>query len=95
VKNQVSKPPQEGVRSTEREVQASTAAWVEQASTAAPVAQARAAALKKHCTVSQMEHQSSCVHYHVAQKRSSPLAPKSTYYLGSSCTPPPCGPCHT
>jgi hypothetical protein len=37
VKNQVSKPLQEGVRSAVREVQASTAAWVEQASTATPV----------------------------------------------------------
>jgi hypothetical protein len=35
VKNQVLKPLQEGVRSTVREVQVSTAAWVEQASTAA------------------------------------------------------------
>jgi hypothetical protein len=44
VKNQVSKPSQKGVRSTAREVQASTGAWVEQAHTAAPVVQTRAAA---------------------------------------------------
>jgi hypothetical protein len=94
VKNQVSKPSQKGVRSAMREVQASTAAWVQQESIVALVAQASVAVLEKYCTVSQMEHQSSCVHYHAAQKMSSPLALKSTYYLGSFCTPPPCGPCH-
>jgi hypothetical protein len=47
VKNHVSKPPQEGVRYAVREVQASTAAWVEQESTTAPAALARAAALEK------------------------------------------------
>jgi hypothetical protein len=47
VKNQVSKPSQEGVRSAVREVQASTAAWVEQASTAAPVVQTRATVLEE------------------------------------------------
>jgi hypothetical protein len=47
VKNQVSKPLQEGVRSAVREVQASTTTWVEQAITAAPVVKARAAAPKK------------------------------------------------
>jgi hypothetical protein len=47
VKNQVPKPPQEGVRFAVREVQASTTAWVEQVSTATPVVQARATVLEK------------------------------------------------
>jgi hypothetical protein len=56
VKNQVSKPPQEGVRVAMMEVQASTAAWVEQASTATLMEEASAAVLEEWCTVSQIEH---------------------------------------
>jgi hypothetical protein len=56
VKNQVSKPPQEGVRVAMMEVQASTATWVEQASTAALMEEASAAVLEEWCTVSQIDH---------------------------------------
>jgi hypothetical protein len=47
LKNQVLKPPQEGIGSDVREVHARTTAWVEQANTDAPVVQARAAVLEK------------------------------------------------